>query len=223
MKCNMKSVPDIKNIVIAVLCVALAVSLGFNIAGLFGGSNEASLLSLSLSPGTPSQFTLPAGETHTGWISVEGTEDFDAKAFEYISSDSSVATIEYDRTDSAKYVYYNITAKSEGSAELYIRDGDKAKTQSIMLTVEKETEPADSDNIDTPPVIAQLQSDETGNKAQDTKSEAMTYIFNIKSKKFHFEHCKGVSTMSEKNKQVFVGTREEAINEGYDPCGLCKP
>ena len=29
--------------------------------------------------------------------------------------------------------------------------------------------------------------------------------------------------MKEKNKQEFFGTRDEAISNGYSPCGRCKP
>ena len=50
-----------------------------------------------------------------------------------------------------------------------------------------------------------------------------TYVLNTKSHKFHYPDCSGVSKMSENNKQVFVGTREEIIEMGYSPCGICKP
>lgn len=29
--------------------------------------------------------------------------------------------------------------------------------------------------------------------------------------------------MNESNKQEFYGTRDEAIAQGYDPCGRCNP
>lgn len=48
------------------------------------------------------------------------------------------------------------------------------------------------------------------------------YIGNVKSRKFHFPTCKGVATMSEKNKVEFH-SREEAISLGYEPCGQCQP
>lgn len=50
-----------------------------------------------------------------------------------------------------------------------------------------------------------------------------TYVLNTNSKKFHNPDCSSVSKISENNKQVFEGTREELIDDGYSPCGICKP
>lgn len=49
------------------------------------------------------------------------------------------------------------------------------------------------------------------------------YILNINSEKFHYGNCQGVSDMKEHNKEYFKGTREDAMELGYEPCGSCKP
>lgn len=49
------------------------------------------------------------------------------------------------------------------------------------------------------------------------------YILNTNSKKFHYPDCSSVDDMSAKNKQDYAGTREDLINQGYDPCGRCNP
>lgn len=49
------------------------------------------------------------------------------------------------------------------------------------------------------------------------------YILNTNTKKFHYPTCSSVNDMKEKNKQEFFGTRDEAISNGYSPCGRCKP
>lgn len=48
------------------------------------------------------------------------------------------------------------------------------------------------------------------------------YIGNKNSMVFHRPSCSGVSTMSGKNK-VTLDTREDAIAQGYSPCGKCDP
>ena len=48
------------------------------------------------------------------------------------------------------------------------------------------------------------------------------YILNTNTKKFHYTTCSSVNDMKEKNKQEFFGTRDEAISNGYSPCGCCK-
>lgn len=57
-------------------------------------------------------------------------------------------------------------------------------------------------------------------KADSTET---TYIFNTNTHKFHKPSCSSVSQMDESNKQSFTGSRGEAIAQGYEPCGRCKP
>ena len=65
---------------------------------------------------------------------------------------------------------------------------------------------------------------ETGNNNNnDNDVTKTTYILNTNSKKFHKESCKNAESISEKNKEVYKGTREDLIKDGYDPCGVCKP
>ena len=53
--------------------------------------------------------------------------------------------------------------------------------------------------------------------------ENVTYIMNKKTMKFHNPYCPSVDDMNEKNKLYFTGTRNEAVELGYVPCGYCKP
>lgn len=50
-----------------------------------------------------------------------------------------------------------------------------------------------------------------------------TYILNTNTKKFHLPSCSSVDDMSESNKQTYTGSRDELIEDGYSPCGVCKP
>ncbi len=56
-----------------------------------------------------------------------------------------------------------------------------------------------------------------------TSSTSGTYILNTNTKKFHYPECSSVRDMKEKNKQVFTGSREEVIANGYVPCKRCNP
>lgn len=58
---------------------------------------------------------------------------------------------------------------------------------------------------------------------ESTTSTEQHYILNTNSKKFHYPDCSSVDDMSAKNKQDYTGTREDLINQGYDPCGRCNP
>ena len=50
-----------------------------------------------------------------------------------------------------------------------------------------------------------------------------TYVFNTNTNKFHRVDCDSVGDMKPKNTEYFDGSREEAIERGYSPCGRCNP
>lgn len=70
----------------------------------------------------------------------------------------------------------------------------------------------------TPSPEPEKQEPATGSEASQAD-----YILNTNTKKFHYPTCSSVNDMKEKNKQEFFGTRDEAISNGYFPCGRCKP
>ena len=52
------------------------------------------------------------------------------------------------------------------------------------------------------------------------EAEEMTYIGNINSHVFHRETC---GSLPAEENRVYFDTREEAVAEGYTPCGRCNP
>ena len=78
--------------------------------------------------------------------------------------------------------------------------------------------PAESQPEPEPPVEEQP---EQGDSTQS--SGEMEYVLNTNTHKFHYPDCASVSRMSDANRQDFVGTREQVIAQGYEPCGNCNP
>lgn len=64
---------------------------------------------------------------------------------------------------------------------------------------------------------------ETAAETQPAAEPTFTYVLNKNTGKFHYPTCSSVNKMKEKNKEYFEGTREDAINRGYSPCGNCHP
>lgn len=56
-----------------------------------------------------------------------------------------------------------------------------------------------------------------------TDTNTTTYIGNKNSKKFHYPYCHSVDQMKETNKKYMTCTRDQAISQGYSPCGNCNP
>ena len=53
--------------------------------------------------------------------------------------------------------------------------------------------------------------EETSSGSTSTAEQEQEYVLNINSKKFHLPDCSGVTT------------RQSLIDQGYSPCGTCKP
>lgn len=58
---------------------------------------------------------------------------------------------------------------------------------------------------------------------EDLKETDCDYILNTNTMRFHFPSCDSVNQMKEHNKEYYSGTREQLIENGYVPCGNCKP
>ena len=53
--------------------------------------------------------------------------------------------------------------------------------------------------------------------------DGIVYILNTNSKKYHYEDCPNASSIKEENKETFNGTIDWLEDNGYSPCGSCKP
>lgn len=49
------------------------------------------------------------------------------------------------------------------------------------------------------------------------------YILNKNSKKFHYPDKNCSNSIKEENREEYYGSRENLVQSGYDPCGICKP
>ena len=52
---------------------------------------------------------------------------------------------------------------------------------------------------------------------------SVTYVLNTNTHKFHRPDCASVKDMNSWNREDYKGTREELVQEGYEPCGACSP
>ncbi len=54
-------------------------------------------------------------------------------------------------------------------------------------------------------------------------SETRDYVLNTNTMKFHYPTCISAEEISRENRLDYTGTREELTEDGYSPCGNCKP
>ena len=75
------------------------------------------------------------------------------------------------------------------------------------------------------PVSASIEMPEEMSRAmpEDPDEPVVTYVLNTSRKRFHRPDCQSVLDIKPENRQDFYGTREELIDQGYQPCGNCHP
>ena len=70
-------------------------------------------------------------------------------------------------------------------------------------------------------------NENAGEDKEDSKNNGAAdncdYVINKNSKKFHLPDSSCVDRMKEENREYFIGTKEELIEDDYSPCGICKP
>ena len=64
------------------------------------------------------------------------------------------------------------------------------------------------------------ESSQQGESSQTTEGD---YILNTSSRKFHLPDCPSVDKIKEKNKEEYHGSREDLMEQGYEPCQSCHP
>ena len=101
----------------------------------------------------------------------------------------------------------NIICYSDGNSLTFVTEKEAtADVGNMGETVWGWSVPADDEQ-------AAIVPDETGEAP---------YIGNRNSKKLHYASCPSVDDMKDKNKVEFY-SRDEAINQGYEPCKRCNP
>jgi len=103
--------------------------------------------------------------------------------------------------------YYNIT-----SCELdIVKDGKVV----FNLTKPFNTYVSDEPNFGE-------SSDDTSDSYTSSSNKESTYVASSDSNKFHYPYCTQAKRIKDSNKITF-SSRDEAINTGYEPCGICYP
>jgi len=73
---------------------------------------------------------------------------------------------------------------------------------------------------------AQAQNSANNFNTYDNASQQQTtssYVLNTNTMKFHSPGCRDVKKIAPQNYSTYDGTKNDIINQGYSPCGHCKP
>ncbi len=79
------------------------------------------------------------------------------------------------------------------------------------------------DNADSKTTDTKNETTASADTDTDFSSNSVSYILNTKSRKFHNPGCPAAKKISDENKEIFSGSRDDLIKNGYSPCGICNP
>lgn len=156
--------------------------------------------------------------TGTRYLNVEGMLPFENMTADYIK-------------ETGNHVLYRVTPVFQGD-ELVARgvemealsvedDGEGICFHVYVYNVQPgvEIDYATGDNWESGENLSSASQESQESQVEEEEH----YILNTNSHKFHLPSCSSVDSMSEKNKEDYYGTREELIDQGYEPCGSCQP
>lgn len=119
---------------------------------------------------------------------------------------SAVQMEGYSVEDMGAGICFNVLIYNvEPGVAIDYSDGENRQDDSVVVAVTETFEEAEEESIET------------------LEEQEITYVLNTNSHKFHYPYCDSVIDMKEKNRAEFYGTRDEAIAQGYEPCGKCNP
>lgn len=170
--------------------------------------NRSHLIAWSLSAENANERNLVTG---TRWMNAETMLPYEEEVAHYI-----------DRTDN--HVLYRATPVFEGT-ELICRGilleaesiEDEGKGLSFAVFC-LNVQPGIAIDYDTGE--SHLAHEE---EAFEEPSVPREYVLNTSSRRFHLPECQSVEDMSATNRAYVTESREDLIEEGYEPCGSCQP
>ena len=158
--------------------------------------------------------------TGTRYMNVEGMLPFENMVADYVQ-------------ETNHHVLYRVTPVFEGDnlvasgvlMEGYsVEDSGEGVTFCVYaynvqpgVTIDYATGASAADGEEVPQVSAPAQT------ASSEGEQEGTYVLNTSSMKFHLPDCSGVESMNPANRQDYTGARQALIDQGYAPCGICKP
>lgn len=98
----------------------------------------------------------------------------------------------------------------------------KEKKSSSSKSSSSSSESTSTEDIDDYMYYDSDSSSSSSSSSSNYDSQSSNYVGNAATGKFHAYSCHDVGKMDQSN-MVFFGSRGDAIDQGYVPCGHCRP
>ena len=93
----------------------------------------------------------------------------------------------------------------------------------VIINYADGTSSLDSNETKTTKSTTQKSTIKSNPVNEDTIKNIQTYVLNKNTKEFHLTTCSDVAKIKKDNKEYVKSLRDSLIDNGYSPCGHCKP
>lgn len=149
--------------------------------------------------------------TGTRYLNTEGMLPFENMVADYIK-------------ETGNHVLYRVTP---------LFDGNNLVATGVQMEAESVEDKGDGIlynvfcyNIQPGITIDYKSGDSSENEDMPVQTETASvseFVLNTSSKKFHKPSCSSISQIKQENKEIYKGSRDALISQGYDPCKKCNP
>ena len=149
--------------------------------------------------------------TGTRYLNTEGMLPFENMVADYIK-------------ETGNHVLYRVTPLFEGNN--LVATGVQMEAESVEDKGDGILYNVFCYNIQPGITIDYKSGDSSENEDMPVQTEAASvseFVLNTSSKKFHKPSCSSISKIKQENKEVYKGSRDALISQGYDPCKKCNP
>lgn len=202
--------------------------------------NRCHLIAFSLAGENANEKNLITG---TRYMNTEGMQPFELEILEYIRStgnhvlyrvtpifngkDLVAAGVEMEGMsveDQGRGISFHVFAYNvQPGVVIDYRTGDNRRDPDSSRA-EADTEGADQNHGDDGHDTNEQEESADDSRDKDGQKESDGgYVLNKNTHKFHNPSCPSVSDIKDKNKLHSEESREKIMEEGYEPCGQCRP
>lgn len=156
--------------------------------------------------------------TGTRYLNMEGMLPFEDQVADYVQ-------------DTGNHVLYRVTPQYEG--DNLVAEGVQMEAYSVedqgegicfnifaynvQPGIKIDYKTGESEQTEKPTGTDEIS------EGEKTETEKKEYIVNTNTKKFHNPSCSSVKDTSAKNRKEVTESRDTLVQQGYEPCGKCKP
>lgn len=198
--------------------------------------NRCHLIGYQLAGGNDDPLNLITG---TRWLNISGMLPYENQIFSFVSQTGEhviyrVTPVFRGNNPLASGVLMEALSAEDGGAGLsfcvYVPNMQPGIVIDYTTGDSRRAKPPGEETAGTAvipflpaPMTADNPAPDRNSAETDECAAPATYVLNTHTHRFHDPSCPSVTEMNEKNRQPFYGTREEAVDAGYIPCGRCRP